>query len=357
MSNWEVVHSIQVPTPKPAGGQYQQSVIYHWVIYHSRAGWPTTHPGAVCARMAHHHHDHALHHGHQAPQGHDRAFAIGTALNLGFVAAELVFGLAANSMALLADAAHNLGDVLGLMLGWGAAWLTRRPPTGKRTYGWGRSSILAALLNATILLIGVGAIGLEAVQRLLTPAPVDERIVVVIAAAGIVVNGLTALLFMRGRGQDINIRAQFLHMATDAAVSASVVVAGALILVTGWLWLDPVVSLGIGAVIVYATWGLLRQSADLAMDAVPEGVSQDEVEDFLASIPGVRAVHDLHIWGLSTSQTALTAHLVCADSTAERTLHDVTTVLRDRFGIGHATLQIETDADAAVCRLRPHDVV
>jgi cobalt-zinc-cadmium efflux system protein len=311
--------------------------------------------------MGHHHHDHAHHHGHHAShgnsQGHDRAFAIGAALNLGFVATELAFGLAANSMALLADAIHNLGDVLALLLGWGAAWLGRRPPTGKRTYGWGRSSILAALLNATILLIGVGAIGVEAVRRLLAPEAVDEPIVMVIAAAGIVVNGLTALLFMRDRGRDINIRAQFLHMAADALVSASVVASGALILLSGWLWLDPAVSLGIGVVIVYMTWGLLRQSIDLAMDAVPEGVPQDQVEDYLTSIPGVLEVHDLHIWGLSTTETALTAHLVCADPAADRTLHDVATVLRDRFGIGHATLQIETDADAAMCRLRPHDVV
>jgi cobalt-zinc-cadmium efflux system protein len=306
--------------------------------------------------MAHHHHDHAHHH-HRHAAGHDRAFAIGAALNGGFVAAEAGFGLVANSMALLADAAHNLGDILGLLLGWGAAWLTRRPPSGRRTYGWGRSSILAALLNATILLIGVGAIGVEAVRRLLAPATVDEPVVMVIAAVGILVNGATALLFMQGRGEDINIRSQFLHMATDAAVSASVVLAGAFIWVTGWLWLDPVVSLGIGAVVVGATWGLLRESIDLAMDAVPNGVAQDEVEDYLTSVPGVLEVHDLHIWGLSTTQIALTAHLVCNDPGAERSLHDVTTILRDRFGIGHATLQIETDADAELCRLRPHDVV
>ena len=201
--------------------------------------------------MAHHHHDHAHHaHGHASWARHDRAFAIGTALNVGFVAAEIAFGLMANSMALLADAAHNFGDVLGLLLGWGAAWLARRPPTRRRTYGWGRSSILAALLNATILLIGVGAIGVEAVQRLLSPAPVVERTVILVAAAGIVVNGATALLFLRGRGDDINMRAQFLHMAADAAVSGAVVVAGLLILLTGWLWLDPLASLGIGVVIV-----------------------------------------------------------------------------------------------------------
>ena len=300
------------------------------------------------------HNDHSHHHAHH---GHDRAFAIGTALNLGFVVAEIMFGVLANSMALLADAAHNLGDVLGLLLGWGAAWLARRPPTRRRTYGWGRSSILAALLNATILLIGVGAIGVEAVRRLQSPMPVLESTVILVAAVGIVVNGATALLFLRGRSHDINLRAQFVHMAADAAVSAGVVLAGLLILLTGWLWLDPLTSLAIGAIIVVTTWGLLRKSIDLAMDAVPGDVAHDAVQDYLVSVPGVLEVHDLHIWGLSTTQTALTAHLVCADPSAERTLHDVTTELRDRFGIGHATLQIETDADAELCRLRPHDVV
>ena len=221
-------------------------------------------------------------------------------------------------MALLADAAHNFGDVLGLLLGWGAAWLTRLPPTRRRTYGWGRSSILAALLNATILLIGVGAIGVEAVQPAAGAEPVMEGTVILVAAAGIVVNGATALLFLRGRGHDINLRAQFLHMAADAGVSAAVVLAGLLILLTGWLWLDPLASLGIGIVIVSTTWGLLRELIDLAMDAVPGGVAHDEVQDYLASVPGVLEVHDLHIWGLSTTQTALTAHLVCADASAER---------------------------------------
>jgi cobalt-zinc-cadmium efflux system protein len=311
--------------------------------------------GHYRARMAQNRHEHSHH--HHAHHGHDRAFAIGTALNLGFVVAEIAFGLLANSMALLADAAHNFGDVLGLLLGWGAAWLVRRPPTRRRTYGWGRSSILAALANATILLIGVGAIAVEAVHRLLSPMPVREGTVVLVAATGIVINGATALLFLRGRGHDLNVRAQFLHMATDAVVAAGVVLAGLLILLTGWLWLDPSASLAIGVVIVAGTWGLLRESIDLAMDAVPGNVEHDAVLDYLASVPGVLEVHDLHIWGLSTTQTALTAHLVCTDPAAERTLHDVTTELRDRFGIGHATLQIESDADAALCRLRPHDVV
>ena len=298
------------------------------------------------------------HHPHAHPERrHDRAFAIGAALNIGFVVAELGFGLAANSMALLADAAHNFGDVLGLLLAWGAAWLIRRPPTPRRTYGWGRSSILAALANATILLIGVGAIGVEAARRLLAPEPVNEITVVLVAAAGIVVNGATALLFLRGRAADLNIRAQFSHMAADAGVSAGVVVAGLLIGLTGWLWLDPLTSLAIGVLIVLTTWGLLREAVDLAMDAVPGGVAHDDVEDYLAALPGVVEVHDLHIWGLSTTETALTAHLVYTGESNDRRLHELTHELRDRFGIGHATLQIESSDEAELCRLRPRHVV
>ena len=299
----------------------------------------------------HHHHDHA-------GQGHyDRAFALGTALNLAFVIAGVVFGIAANSMALLADAVHNFGDVLGLLLGWGAAWLGRLPPTRRRTYGWGRGSIFAVLLNAAILLISVGAIGVESVRRLFMPQPSTELIIILVAAAGIVVNGITALMFMRGRHGDLNLRAQFLHMAGDAGVSAGVVVAGLLMRLTGWSWLDPLASIGIALVILIGTWSLLRELLDLAMDAVPNGVPRDEVLDYLASLPGVQEVHDLHIWGLSTTETALTAHLVCESLTAEQSLHDVTTALRDRFGIGHSTVQIETDADAEMCRLRPQHVV
>lgn len=306
--------------------------------------------------MHDHHHGHDHH--HHGPRGrYDRAFAIGTALNLGFVVAGVGFGLLANSMALLADAAHNLSDVLGLLMGWAGAWLARRPPTPNRTYGWGRGSILAVLLNATILLIAIGGIGVEAGHRLLEPQPVSDLTVMLVAAAGIAVNGATALLFMRGRGDDLNIRAQFIHMAGDAAVSAGVVVAGLLMRFTGWSWLDPLSSLGIAIVILISTWGLLRESLDLAMDAVPVSVSQREVQAYLTTLPGVQEVHDLHIWGLSTTETALTAHLVCNDEQARYRLHDLTAQLHDRFGIGHSTLQIETDADAEMCRLRPQDVV
>lgn len=306
---------------------------------------------------SHHHAGHDHHHHQAPPAGHDRAFAIGAGVNILFVAVELVFGIAANSVALVADAVHNLGDVLSLLLGWGAVWLTRRPPTSRRTYGWGRSSILAALINAGILLIGVGAIGVEAVRRLMAPEPVAEGTVMVVAAIGILVNGGSALLFMRGRHGDLNIRAQFVHLAGDAAVSLGVVIAALAIQLTGLLWLDPLASMAIAVVIAASTWGLLRESVDLAMDAVPQQVPHGEVQDWLAALPGVTEVHDLHIWALSTTDTALTAHLVCAGAPDDRRLHDLTAELKRRFGIGHATLQIESDADAALCHLRPNDVV
>jgi cobalt-zinc-cadmium efflux system protein len=307
----------------------------------------------------HRHHPGHRHgdHGHAVASPRGRAFALGAAINLGFVVAQVGFGLAANSMALLADAAHNFADVLALLVAWGAASLMSKPPTRRRTYGWGRSSILAALGNAMVLLIGVGAIGVEALRRLVEPAPVATLTVMAVAAIGIVVNGGSALLFLRDRAHDLNVRAQFVHLAADAMISAGVVVAAGAIHVTGWLWLDPLASLAIVATIVVSTWGLLRQSMDLAMDAVPAGVSHDQVQDWLAGLPGVTEVHDLHIWALSTTETALTAHLVYAGETSDRRLYDLSAELGRRFGIGHTTLQIESDADAALCRLRPNDVV
>lgn len=283
---------------------------------------------------------------------------MGALLNAAFVIAEIVLGLAANSMALLSDAVHNLGDVLALLLAWGAAWLSRRPPSAYRTYGWGRSSVMAALINAVVLLVGVGGIGVEAIRRLIAPEPVAELTVMAIAAVGIVINGGTALLFLRDRASDLNLRAQFLHLGGDALVSAGVVVAALVVHLTGWFWLDPATSLAIAVLIAVATWGLLRDSIDLAMDAVPGGVGHAEVHDFLAALPGVAEVHDLHIWGLSTTEVALTVHLVCADGhEKQRRLHDVQTELQHRFSIGHATFQIESHEDAAECRLRSHDVV
>ncbi|MBS0560020.1 MAG: cation transporter [Proteobacteria bacterium] len=306
-----------------------------------------------------HGHGHAHGHHHHGPATYDRAFAIGILLNTGFVAAEAVFGVLANSVALLADAAHNLGDVLGLVLAWAAAALARRPPTMLRTFGWGRSSILAALINAMVLLVSVGAIGVEAIRRLLAPEPVAEATVIAVAAIGIAINGATALLFMRGRENDLNIRGAFLHMAADAVVSLGVVIAALAIWFTGWLWLDPIVSLGIAAAIILSTWGLLRDSVHLAMDGVPSNVAPQDVRAYLAGLPGVAEVHDLHIWALSTTETALTAHLVIEDHAARAPdlTPELSRELRARFGIGHATVQVETHEEAAACRLRPDEVV
>lgn len=285
------------------------------------------------------------------------AFAVGTALNLGLVMAQVVYGLTANSMALLADAAHNFGDVLALLLAWGAAWMGQRLPSARRTYGWGRGTILAALINAVVLLIGVGAIGVEAVHRLQSPGPVSGGIVIAVGLAGIAINGVTAWLFSRGH-EDLNIRAAFLHMAGDAAVSLGVVLAAAAIMATGWVWLDPVASLAIVVVIVVGTWGVLRDAVNLTMDGVPGRISQAEVARFLGGIVGVEEVHDLHIWALSTTQIALTAHLVRADVADDQTLIQAAVLgLQERFGIDHATVQVETRASAAACRLRPVEVI
>ncbi|HEX5502947.1 MAG TPA: cation diffusion facilitator family transporter [Thermomicrobiales bacterium] len=303
--------------------------------------------------MAHQHHGH--HHGHEhghshAPANFGRAFAIGAALNLGFVAAEAVFGLLAGSLALVADAGHNLGDVLGLLLAWGATLLMRRRPTPRRTYGLRRSTILAALANAVILLVAVGAIAWEAILRLLHPAPVAERTVIVVALVGIAVNGVTTLLFMGGRHHDLNIRGAFLHMAADAGVSLGVAVSAAVVLLTGWDWLDPAVSLAIVAVILVGTWGLLRDSLNLALDAVPAEIDTAAVRAYLAGLPRVADVHDLHIWAMSTTETALTAHLVLPDTTPDDALlAHIGDALHERFGIEHATIQVESGDAAFAC--------
>jgi len=303
-----------------------------------------------------HDHGHGHHHDH-APENYDWAFGVGVTLNTGFVAAEIIFGLAANSVALLADAMHNLGDVLALLLSWAAAWLARRPPTRSRSYGWGRFSILAALANAVLLLLAVGAIGWEAVQRLRAPEPVMEVTIIWVATLGILVNGATAAMFLRGRAADLNIRAAFQHMAADAAVSCGVVIAALLVWWTGKFWIDPLTSLAIVCIITIGTWGLLRQSVALALDAVPGGISLEAVEKCLLALPGVTEVHDLHVWGLSTSDTAMTAHLVCAIAPAPGLLPRATHLVRHDFGIRHATFQIETREDAEACHLRPDHVV
>ena len=305
----------------------------------------------------HGHNEHG-HHGHDhTPKSFGTAFAVGTALNLGLVIAQVIYGLAANSVALLADAAHNFGDVLALLLAWGASWLGRQSPSARRTYGWGRSSILAALINAVVLLVSAGAIAVEALYRLQEPGPVGGMTVIAVGVAGIAVNGITAYLFSRGH-DDLNIRAAFLHMASDAAVSLGVVLAAGGILLTGWLWLDPLASLGIVAVIILGTWGTLRDAVNLAMDGVPPSVAHRDVQAYLQGLPDVIEVHDLHIWGLSTSQIALTAHLVRAETGDDQAMIQAAVQgLKQKFAIDHATLQVETVASAEICALRPAHVV
>jgi cobalt-zinc-cadmium efflux system protein len=306
-----------------------------------------------------HDHDHAHSHGHaHAPVHFGRAFAIGIALNLAYLVVEAGFGVAANSLALISDAAHNLGDVLALGAAWGAATLAARRPSGRYTYGLRRTSIFAAVGNAVALLIVTGGVAWQAIMRLIAPEPTHGVIVIVVAAAGIVVNGSTALLFLRGRKDDLNIRAAFQHMAADAAIALGVAAAGGAILATGWQWLDPAAGLIVGAVIVAGTWSLLREAVNLSLDAVPEGIDRTAVKAYLDALPGIVEVHDLHIWGLSTTETALTAHLIYADGTRhDALLPEICTAVRERFGIGHATIQLETPELARQCALRPDHVV
>lgn len=304
-----------------------------------------------------HGHSHGHAHGHShAPADFGRAFLIGTALNVGFVVIEAGFGIAVNSMALLADAGHNLSDVLGLLMAWGAATLGKKIPTEHYTYGFRRSTILAALFNALFLLVAIGGIAVEAFQRFWTPQQVSGTTVMLVAAVGIVINGATAWLFARGRKGDINIRGAYLHMAADAAVSAGVVLAGLLITLTGATWIDPITSLVIVLVVFIGTWGLLRDSVAMSLDRVPPHIKPSEVEDTLGRLAGVTRVHDLHIWSMSTTETALTAHLVMpAGSDGDDFLHGTAELLRKQFNIGHATIQIERDE--AACALEPDEVV
>lgn len=298
----------------------------------------------------HHHHDHG--HSH-APGNFGRAFAIGITINLAYVGIEAIAGLTTGSMALLADAGHNLSDVLGLAVAWAGLRLAQRPASARFTYGLKRSGILAALFNGVLLLFACGAIAVEAVRRLADPQPVPGTVIMAVAAGGILVNGITAWLFARGRAGDVNIRGAYLHMLADAGVSAAVVVSGLIILKTGLYWIDPALSLVVVAVILRGTWGLLRESVAMALDAVPDGIDTQAVADFLKSRPGVVTVHDLHIWPMGTTDTALTAHLVMpeghpGDAALAALAHD----LEHRFGIDHATIQIETgsaDCAAVAC--------
>ncbi|NMN03063.1 MULTISPECIES: cation diffusion facilitator family transporter [unclassified Novosphingobium] len=305
----------------------------------------------------HHHHDHAHGHHHHGP-GHShapasfgRAFALGIALNTGFVLVEGGYGIASGSMALVADAGHNLSDVLSLIIAWAASVLSARPPKGRFTYGFKSSSILAALGNAALLMVALGAILVESLRRLMQPEAVAPGPVMIVAGIGIVINTATALLFMRGSKHDLNLRGAYLHMAADAAVSAGVVLAGLAIALTGWAWIDPATSLVIVAVIAVGTWGLARDSLKLGLQAVPEGIDPARVSAALGALPGVARVHDLHIWPMSTTETALTAHLIMpgghpGDAFLAGLAHD----LEHDFGIGHTTIQVETD-DCGGCSL------
>ncbi|PVY78117.1 cobalt-zinc-cadmium efflux system protein [Tamilnaduibacter salinus] len=291
-------------------------------------------------------HSHTHHHHHHSPvEGNrNRAFAIGIVLNTAFVVVEVVYGILADSMALLADAGHNLSDVLGLVLAWGAAWLAGRQATKYRTYGMRKTTILAALLNALILMVAIGGIGWESVRRLMDPAPVAGQTVIIVALIGTAINAATMMLFMAGQKEDLNIRGAFLHMAADAGVSLGVAVGGALILWTGWLWIDPILSLVIVLVIFMGTWGLFRESLNLSLDGVPSGIDPDDVKAHLEGMTGVEGVHHLHIWAMSTTENALTAHVVKPDPDDDdafaQTIHDR---MRREFGIGHVTIQWERD--------------
>ncbi|RXH37894.1 cation diffusion facilitator family transporter [Bradyrhizobium zhanjiangense] len=322
----------------------------------------------------HHHHDHAGHshdhghdhghaHGHShghahvhAPASFGKAFAIGISLNTALVVAEAVYGYIGNSTALLADAGHNLSDVLGLVVAWGASIAARRVPSGRFTYGLRASTILAALANAVFLLVATGAIGWEAILRLRAPEPVAGVTVMVVAGIGILINGFTAMLFARGRKDDINIEGAYLHMAADAAVSLGVVVSAALIIWTGWLWLDPLTSLVICATILWSTTSLLRGSIDMSMAAAPKGTDLAAIRTFLLARPGVSGIHDLHVWPISTTETALTCHLVMPTGAGDAFLMETAQLLKTSFRIGHTTLQVETHPDNG-CALAPDDVV
>ena len=293
---------------------------------------------------------HQCAHHHHSPDNYGKAFAIGVTLNVLFVIVEAGFGFYTNSLALLADAGHNLSDVLGLLMAWGGYALARVAPSPKRTYGWRGSTILAALFNALLLLVAVGGIAWEAIFRLSNPSEVTAPIVIAVAFIGVIINTATAMLFMKGRDGDLNIRGAYLHMAADALLSLGVVIAGVTILVTSWFWVDPVTSLVIAVIILFGTWGLLRESVNLAMHAVPSKIDPAAVKEFLESTPGVTEVHDLHIWAMSTTEIALTAHLVKPDAGDEDVLlRETAEELHHHFDISHTTIQIERSITAANC--------
>ena len=298
--------------------------------------------------LGNHNHSH-----NQNKLNFNKAFILGIALNIIYTVFEFIYGLIINSMALIADAGHNLSDVLGLMLAFGAAYLAKTATTENRTYGFRKSTILAALFNAIILLIAVGAITIEAIRKIIQPEPIVGTTMMFVAGIGVIINTLTALLFMKGREKDLNIKGAFLHMAADAGVSLGVVAAGFFISLTKFYLLDPIISLIIVIVITIGTWGLLKESFSLSMDAVPKGISLKEVGEYLNSIDGVTEVHDLHIWAMSTTETALTAHLVVPENTKdEYFLKNICGDLLSKFGIEHSTIQIEQSPNSSNCEHR-----
>ncbi len=305
-----------------------------------------------------HSHAHGSHgsghaHGHDhGPQSYDRAFFVGIALNLAFVVVEVTYGVLGHSVALIADAGHNLGDVLGLALAWGATALARVKPSKRRTFGFRRSTIVASVANALILLFVTGGLAWESVRRLFTPERPAGVTMIVVSILGALVNGLSALLFLRGRKRDLNLRSAFVHLASDAALAVGVAVAGGLILLTGWTWLDSAASLALAVTILVGTWSLMRKSLDLMLDAVPENIDPEKVKGFLGHLPGVVEVHDLHIWAMSTTETALTAHLVMpANANLPTFLASACRDLHDRFDIDHSTLQIDPHEAPSPCAL------
>ncbi len=318
-------------------------------------------------------HDHASHRGHHHPHGHNhhhahgsagasggygRAFAVGITLNVVFVVVEVIYGVASGSIALVSDAAHNLGDVLGLALAWAALLLAKRKPSRRRTYGFRKTTVLAALVNAVLLLVAVGGVAWEALGRLRNPVAIDAPVVMAVASVGVLINGVSAMFFFRGSSEDANVKGAFLHLASDAAVSLGVVISAFVILRTGWTWLDPAVSLLVSMVILFGTWSLLKQSVNLALDAVPDNIDPQAVESYLASLPGVVEVHDLHIWAMSTTETAMTAHLIMPNEACQATfLRDVGKALHDRFLIEHSTLQVEPPEAPDRCRLAPEEAL
>lgn len=295
------------------------------------------------------------HHHHHAPPDYSRAFAVGVVLNVGFVVVEATYGVLSGSLALLTDAGHNLSDVMGLLLAWGAAALAKKRPSSRRTYGYSRATIIASLFSGLLLMGAVGAIGWEAVNRLMDPSAPAGKTIMIVAAIGVVINTVTALFFFSGKDHDLNIRGAYLHMAADAGVSLGVVLSGAAIFYFGFNWIDPLISLVIAVVIFLSTWGLLRDSLNLAVDAVPRNVDPEAVRGYLSGLTGVQAIHDLHIWPMSTTDTALTAHMVMDTLPgSDHFLNDVSHELHDRFSIRHCTIQLERSDSDVVCEQSVH---